>query len=410
MRKLWNRFTEMIGRAPRWAVVTGKVIASLVIVMLIYITASGISPVYDFREPTPFSGPDIFNPYRNVDTTYGWKRAALHTHSKVEGILNECDFTPEQIRDEYLNYGYEVVHFSNHNEHTQHPTEGEVKIYEHGYNLSKLHVHVYGSEGINIFDCFMPLFDFQRQFKLDMLAKGADLVQLNHPRRTKGIDKETMQRLGGYQVMELSGIIEEEQREWDWALSAGRYSFGIYTDDMHFLDRTAAVARRSTMLNTPSESYNDVVATLRDGAYYSLYTPDYGEGDKEIKRVMNLTIPRIRTIGESDGNIYVSFTEAADSIRFTGQDCKLLHVVYNSDTASYAMHNEDSYARITAYFADGERIYTNPFARYDAEQMASPMEVEHYSINITLTIIYNIVVLAIVVALGYALYKLIRRW
>ena len=125
---------------------------------------------------------------------------------------------------------------------------------------------------------------------------------------------------------------------------------------------------------------------------------------------MNLTIPRIRTIGLSDDNIYVAFTEAADSIRFTGQDQRLLHVVYNSDTASYKMHDEDSYARITAYFADGERIYTNPFARYDAEHMSSPMDVQNHSINITLTIIYNIVVLAIVVALGYALYKLIRRW
>lgn len=406
LRNSWN---AIVG-APRWVRITTKVILSLIALMLMFIVVTGVSLVYDFAEPRPFSGPDIYNPYRNVDTTLGWKRAALHTHSRVEGILNECDFTPQQIVDEYRDYGYEVVHFSNHNEHTTHPTEGEVAIYEHGYNITKLHVNVYGSDDVMLFDPFLPLFDFQRQFKLELLADDADIIQLNHPRRTKGIDKQTMERLSGYHIVELSRVIDEEQREWDWALSAGRYSFGVYTDDMHFLDRTAAVARRSTMLNTPSESYDDVVATLRDGAYYSLYTPDYGNGDREVKRKMNLSIPRIRTIGEDAGKIYVSFTEAADSIRFTGQDQRLLYTAYRCDSAGYAMCDDDSYVRITAYFADGERIYTNPFARYDASTMDSPFDREHHSVNLLLTILYNILLLAIAVILGASLYKLLRRW
>lgn len=408
MRNIWDNIVAKLRRTPRWAVITGKVIASLIIVALMAIVATSVSAVYNFRNPTPFSGNDIFNPYRNIDTTIGWKRAALHTHSRVEGIFNECDFTPKQIRDEYRSYGYEVVHFSNHNEHTKHPTEGMVHIYEHGYNIAKLHIHVYGSDDVMLFDPILPLFDFQRQFKLNLLAEDADIVQLNHPRRTKGLDRESMERLSGYRIMELSRIIEEEQREWDWALSAGRYSYGIYTDDMHFLDRTDCVARRSTMLNTPSESYDDVVTTLKDGSYYSLYTPDYGNGNKDVKVAMNLNVPRIRTVGESDGVIYVSFSRAADSIRFTGQNQKVLHTVYRSDTASYAMQSNDSYARITAYFADGERIYTNAFARYDATKRSSPFDIQNYSVNITLTIIYNAILLALIIVLGIAEYKLIR--
>ncbi len=410
MRKIWDNIVARLRRMPRWAVITSKVIASIIIVVVMAITATSVSAVYDFRAPTPFSGPDIFNPYRNLDTTIGWKRAALHTHTRVEGIFNECDFTPQQIRDEYLKYGYDIVHFSNHNEFTEHPTEGLVHIYEHGYNISKLHVHVYGSEEVTSFDPILPLFDFQRQFKLDLLAMDADLVQLNHPRRTKGLDRETMERLSGYHIMELSRKLEEEQREWDWALSAGRYSYAIYTDDMHFLDRTAAVARRSTVMNTLSESYDDVVATLKDGAYYSLYTPDYGNGDKEIKRAMNLTVPYILDIGEHEGEIYVSFSEKADSIRFTGQDQEVLYTAYNSDAASYTMRDKDSYARITAYFEDGERIYTNAFARYDALEIDSPFEIKNYSYNTTLTILYNLTLLVIIIALGMLEYKIIRRW
>lgn len=409
LRYLQKMKSAIIG-APRWARIAIKTLLMLIIVLAMFIVMTSVSLVYDFAEPRPFSGPDIYNPYRNVDTTLGWKRAALHTHSRVEGIFNECDFTPQQIVDRYYDLGYDIVHFSNHNEHTEHPTEGEVAIYEHGYNIAKLHMNVFGSDDIMLFDPFMPIFDFQRQFKLDLLSEDADLVQLNHPRRTKGIDKETLQRLGGYKVMELSRVIEEEQREWDWALSAGRYVFGTYTDDMHFLDRSDAVARRSTMLNTPSGSYDDVVATLNDGAYYSLYTPDYGNGDWDVKRKMNRAIPRIESIGLSDDNIYVSFSKRADSIRFTGQEQRLLHTAYQSDSANYTMSDKDSYVRITAYFPDGERIYTNAFARYDAQTMESPFDVEHHSVNILLTILYNILLLAIIIALGVASYKLIRRW
>jgi hypothetical protein len=163
-------------------------------------------------------------------------------------------------------------------------------------------------------------------------------------------------------------------------------------------------------MNTPSESYDDVVATLKDGAYYSLYTPDYGNGDKEIKRAMNLTVPYILDIGEHEGEIYVSFSEKADSIRFTGQDQEVLYTAYNSDAASYTMRDKDSYARITAYFEDGERIYTNAFARYDALEIDSPFEIKNYSYNTTLTILYNLTLLVIIIALGMLEYKIIRRW
>lgn len=394
----------------RWVMIGIKALSLLIIVIAMLVVVSSVSLVYDFAEPQPFSGPDIYNPYRNVDTTLGWKRAALHTHSRVDGILSECDFTPKQIVECYRELGYDVVHFSNHNEHTKHPTEGDVAIYEHGYNIAKLHMNVYGSDDVMLYDPILPIFDFQRQFKLDLLSDGADLVQLNHPGRTKGIDKQTLQRLGGYRVIELSRIIEKNQEEWDWALSAGRYVFGVYTDDMHFLDCSDAVAIRSTMLNTPSESYDDVVATLNDGAYYSLYTPDYGAGNWDVKREMNLTIPRIRTIGERGGEIYVTLSESADSVCFTGQNQRVLHTVYRCDSASYVMTNEDSYARITAYFADGERIYTNAFARYDAEKMDSPFDAEHHSVNIWLTILYNLMLLAILLALAVALYKVLRPW
>lgn len=410
MREPLRHIKSAIINAPRWAKITVKVLLTPTVIMLIIFVAMSVSAVYDFAAPRPFSGPDIYNPYQNIDTTLGWKRAALHTHSRVDGILNECEPTTAQICDEYAKYGYEIVHFSNHNEITKHPTMGTVPLYEHGYNARNFHVNVYGDNSVTWFDNPFPIFDFQRQFKLDMLAKGADMVQINHPQRVSGLDKESLQRLGGYRIIELSEFVDDEHKEWDWALSAGRYAYGLFTDDLHRINRTQAIAIRSAMLNTPSGSYDDVVGTLQRGAFYSLYTPDYGHGDTTIKRAKNLAIPHISDIGVNGATIYIMFDRCADSIRFTGQNQRLLHTVYRSDSANYTMREGDSYARITAYFADGERIYSNPFARYDAAKMTTPFDAKHHSVNIFLTILYNTLLLAIIIALGVALYKLLRRW
>ena len=39
-------------------------------IALLAIFVTSVSPVYDFSEAKPFSGPDIFNPYRGGNPTY----------------------------------------------------------------------------------------------------------------------------------------------------------------------------------------------------------------------------------------------------------------------------------------------------------------------------------------------------
>ena len=45
-------------------VTLGKTIVTLILIALPAIFVTSVSPVYDFSEAKPFSGPDIFNPYR----------------------------------------------------------------------------------------------------------------------------------------------------------------------------------------------------------------------------------------------------------------------------------------------------------------------------------------------------------
>ena len=385
-----------------------KAIVSLLMVALLAIVMTSFSLVYDFQKPTPFSGNDIFNPYRNLDTAHCWKRANFHTHTRVDGLLNECNYTPEQTLEFYDQLGYDIVTFSNHNALTSHPTDSslQVNLYEHGYNLCKFHKLVFGSSRVWHFDNLLPIFTSQKQFQIEQLKQQGDIIVLNHPLRTNSLSNNQLEKIGGYNIIELDSGKSTENSYWDAALSAGRYSFGIANDDLHHPDRTRAIAIRCNLLCTPTAEYNDIRTTLLDGCYYSMRVPDYGDGDWEQKRGQNRHLPYIRNIGLNDNNIFITLSEAADSIKVTGQGHRTLAVAYNTDSLGYAMAPTESYGRFTAYFAEGEVIYSNPFARYDSNSSDSPFSTT-YSINILLTVLYNLIV-ALLAAL--LVYKTIKLW
>ena len=89
-----KRHTTLLGRLLRGLLV---VVVSLLFLLFLGVLATSVSPIYRFREPKAFSGPDIFNPYRDLDTAYCWKRASLHTHTRVKGPFppNESEAWPQ---------------------------------------------------------------------------------------------------------------------------------------------------------------------------------------------------------------------------------------------------------------------------------------------------------------------------
>ena len=388
-----------------------KTVTSVILTALLAVFATSVSPVYKFDEPAPFQGPDIFNPYRNLDTAYCWKRANFHTHTRVDGIMNECEYWPAEVAERYERLGYDIVTFSNHNRLTDHPSDPalQVNVYEHGYNLFKYHKLVFGGGKVNRFDHLLPLFAFQRQFQLDLLGKDCDIIQLNHPLRTNCTSAEMMEKLSGYRIMELDSGKSTENEYWDQALSAGHYSFALANDDLHYPDRTNRIAVRCNFLCSPSGAYEDLRETLLGGCYYSMRIPDYGNGDWSIKYAENRNIPYIRHIGMKSGGIMMELSEKADSIKVTGQGHTTLSIVTDTCSISYAMTPSDNYARLTAYFPDGEVIYTNPFARYDSSVSDSPYTTGTHNVDILLTILYNLVLLLLCIGTTALIIKLIRK-
>ena len=388
-----------------------KTVASVVMIAVMAVIATSVSPVYTFDRTSPFTGPDIFNPYRNLDTAYCWKRANFHTHTRVEGIFNECEYWPAEVDEALRRFGYDIVTFSNHNELTEHPYDPalQVNVYEHGYNLLKYHKLVFGSDKVNRFDHLLPVFTFQRQFQMDMLGKDCDFIQLNHPLRTEGTSRRQMERLSGYRIMELDSGKSTENEYWDWALSAGHYSFGLANDDLHYPDRSSRIAVRCSFLCTPSATYEDIRETLLNGCYYSMRVPDYGNGDWETKYTENRELPYIKDIGMNDDCIHMSLSEKADSIKVIGQNHTVLTHASDTCHVEYEMKAEDHYARITAYFEDGEVIYTNPFARYDASVSTSPYTDGTHSLNVFLTVLYNLLLIMLFAGMTKLLIKTIKK-
>ena len=390
-----------------------KIVCSVLSVLFLAVLVTSFSPIYRFRSPQPFHGPDVFNPYRDLDTAYCWKRASLHTHTRVKGPFppNESEAWPEEVYAAYEKLGYDIVTFSNHNELTEHPfdTSLQVNVYEQGYSPFKFHKLVFGSDRIRHFDPLLPLLASQKQFQLERLGADADIVQINHPYRTVGLSRAQLEALSGYGLMELDTGISTENEYWDWALSAGHYSFGVANDDCHHPDRHGSIGNRCTFLCTPSGRYEDLRKTLLGGCFYAMRVPDYGDGDWEVKYAKNRDLPSIRDIGVDGQTVHMTLSEPADSIRVTGQDHRTLSLATDCDRIVYEMAADEPYVRLTAFFPEGEVIYTNPFARYDSSVSADPFDNAPQAVDIPLTIMFNLLLMAVFAGTLMLWRKILRK-
>ncbi len=399
MKKILNIFLKILG------------VLGLAFLLLVEVTE--ISPVYKFRAPHAFAGPAIYNPYASLDTLQGWKKANFHTHTRVKGPWppNEGDTWPLETFQAYERLGYQIVTFSNHNEITTHPFDPalQVNVYEQGYSPYKFHKLVFGSKGVRHLDPFLPVLASQKQFELERLDAQSDFIQINHPYRTWGMSKSHMEKLSGYEIMELDTNIGTENEYWDWALSAGHFSFGLANDDLHHPGRTECIGIRCNFIQTPSGRYEDLREALLGGCYYSMRVPDYGHGDWEEKIRRSRMLPSVKDIGLRGDTLYIRLSQAADTIRVNGQDHAVLAKVHGQSELTYVLGADEPYARFTAFFPGGEVLYSNPFARYDPSSGAGLFDKEPQKVNVFLTLLWNLFILVLMVGTVWLGIKMFRK-
>ena len=383
-----------------------KLSATLLLLVAVAICFFSVSPVFRFSHPCVFSGPDIYNPYDSLPASVEWKRANFHTHTRVDNILNECPGYPAEVYGDYMKLGYDVLAFSNHNLLTRHPfaPDLQIDVYEHGYGLFKFHKLVFGASDVKHFDHLLPFLVSQKQWQLDLLAKDADFLVLNHPDRTLGMTPRTMRLLSGYRLIEADCGVSTDLLRWDEALSAGHYSHCLVNDDCHNSADHRKVGRRCSWLFSPSAKYEDLRRTLTGGCFYSMRVPDYGDGDWNEKYARNDALPQIESIGLKGDTIYMKLSAPA-RIEARGQDHALLAEV-RGESFSRSLGTDEPYMRLVAYFDDGVVIYTNAFARYDSALTATPYAESPHEINWLLTLLFNVALLAAVVMLWLCLRRL----
>jgi len=358
-------------------------------------------PIYDFGGPVPFSGDRIYNPYSGLDTSAGWSRTNLHTHTHASKWINECELYPDSVLAFYQRYGYDVVTFSNHMELTEYPGDAcrQVWVYEHGWNLAKHHNLVFNPRGVNYWDIPLPALPSQKQFKIDRLARDADFVFLNHPDRTNFTDDRDMERLTGYRLTEAVcgfGYGDTDCHKWDVALSSGHYVPSAISDDLHNPRRSDKIARRCTFLNIHSPDYDSVKDALLKGRFYSMSVPDFGNGNLDVKRSRNFSLPVVSDVGLRGDTVYLALSRPAAVIETIGQNGAILKTLRDTSASGYVFGAEDTYIRMTARFPDSTVIFINPFARWTGDTVSgTPYVTFEHTVNLPLTVLFNLGILAL---------------
>ena len=117
----------------------------------------------------------------------------------------------------------------------------------------------------------------------------------------------------------------------------------------------------------------------------------------------------IKDIGIEGETIHMHLSENADSIKVIGQNHTILTNVPDTSEIQYTMNPSDNYARLIAYFPDGEVIYSNPFARYDASVGSHPFKGPGHSVSIVMTALYNLLIALLIFGTISLLIKILRK-
>jgi len=311
----------------------------------------GASPLYQFPPVEPFRGERLFNPYsQNVNP---WWKVNLHAHSRAwMGLTNGRSTTDEMIA-RYRALRYDVAEVSNYDEITA-SRRGELTVYEQGYNLNKTHLLVVGARHVDWWD--YPLFQGanEKQDRIDRLHGDGALIVLAHPQLRHGFSASDLQRLTGYEAIEVASHFGDGERYWDAGLSAGRLSTAVGGDDSHNASDPRQTGHVWTMIAAPSVSPADIIAAIRAGATYVVVS-SVGEGRADA------ALQGVETRGDT---IAVSIDGAAATVSFIGQNGRVLSVVRNTCSAHYVLPDTEPYARAVVETSRA-RLILNPVVRTD---------------------------------------------
>lgn len=342
----------------------GSVFAfALACILYFYLSA----PIYRFDEPKPFSGPNIYNPYQDMNPD-NWKRYNFQVQSLAWGGLTDGRKNSNELIDSvYSLLGYDYVATSDYQKINYHNSEKEsfIPTYEHGYGLFKTHQVCIGAKNVLWRD--YPFFQSlsMKQHIIGELSDDCDLLVLAHPLLRNGYKVSDFKYLSGYQQIEVLNNLRVSLEHWDTALSNGHRVYIIGDDDAHDVLNIRDVGRRFTMINAPDLKKENIISALDKGNSYGMeiYRWENETLNKKAERLKK--IPHLLRADLVQDTFFVESSARADSIMFIGQNGKILKKQKRVSKLYYIIKPNDTYVRTEFHFPQKTFIYLNPITRYD---------------------------------------------
>ncbi|HUK37380.1 MAG TPA: hypothetical protein VLV86_25865 [Vicinamibacterales bacterium] len=314
-----------------------------------------IAPAYTFPEPRPFSGPAFWNPYAHLSGS--WRRANLHAHGRAWIGLTNGHQSDAAVIDVYRRHGYDIAGISDYQRIAAYHGADTLPLYEHGYNIAKAHQLAIGAWRVEWLD--FPLWQTlsQKQFLINRVARTAALLAINHP-NTAYADAD-LERLTGYQLMEVLNGPFVYESSWDAALSSGHVVWAIGDDDNHDVTYAPRFGVACSMIDAPSTRAPDVLTSLRDGRVFAMslrsQTPEAW----------------LSSVDVHDTRLTVSIAGAPATFQFIGPHGIVRQMSTDTVSATYTIGRDDAYVR-TVIRTPQTVMYLNPIVRYDGVRLPMP--------------------------------------
>jgi hypothetical protein len=348
-------------RAGNTGTIPATLKRALLVVALLVALPYARSRVYRFPAPVAFSGAHFLNPY--ADLKGQWLRANFHAHGRAWSGLTSGQQTDEDVVQAYRNLGYAVAGISNYEHISATLGADSLPIYEHGYNIGKRHQLAIGARRVEWFDFPFWQSTSHEQLVIDLVRQRAELVALAHPSVRNAYSTGNLERLTGYELVEVVNGQFADAAPWDAALSSGHAVWGLANDDGHDITDPLRMAIAWNMVNAPSASAADMIDALRAGHAYSVL---------RLNTHPEAEITELTGVEFKDRTLTITCTGAPSDFAFTGQNGTLRTIAPNTLTGSFTFAESDTYIRATIW-SPRRMIFLNPIVRYDGVRLPTPV-------------------------------------
>ena len=379
-------------------------IALLLLVLYVYLSV----PTYSFKEPKPFSGEYLYNPYQDMNPDQ-WKKYHFHCHSrKFFGITNGRKSKEVTIDSVYQALGYDQYGISDYMGINTHGSEREdyIPAYEHGYGLiRKTHQICIGAESV-----YRPDFPFMqnlnmKQHMINKLGERCRFVMPAHASFTKGYKVNDMIFLSNYRLLEVLNPYGNALEHWDKALSNGHRVYALGDDDTHDITKAQEVCHNLTMVNIPDLNPEHVYDALDKGLCYAVEFDNWFHFPMTLAEKVEQAhalpyLKRAQLVGDT---LFIETSaNKMQEVKFIGQEGQVLKTEEKVATAHYVIQPEDHYVRTQINVNGLQHFYLNPVTR---QQTPEPVDQRLDFINKPQTYLYWFVYIVAFATLIWYLFK-----